>query len=273
MPKSASTKVFRSCNVTVNNPTADDRKHIRRLPVKYSVIGEEVGDSGTPHLQCYFELEKQMRFKALKKYFPRGAIFPRDGTAKQCSDYCKKDGKFVEKGTISNPGKRTDLESVYHMAKERKSDIEIGEAHPGTYLKYYKAIDRVKFNYDSQDTAYQPVTVSVIWGPAGSGKTRQAHTVDPKLFCLDHTGTIWFDGYKGQDTLLLDDFYGGIKYEYLLRLLDGYRFALPIKGGHTWKKWTRVIITSNSPPEMWYAQGLSAALERRISSVEELVGA
>jgi len=53
--------------------------------------------------------------------------------------------------------------------------------------------------------------------------------------------------------LILDDYRGnGLKFEDLLQVLDGRRLMLPIKGGHTYALWTRVIITSNTIPENWY---------------------
>ena len=37
-----------------------------------------------------------------------------------------------------------------------------------------------------------------------------------------------------------------------MRLLDGYKLQLPIKGGFTYARWRRVIITSNDHPDDWY---------------------
>jgi hypothetical protein len=263
--------MYRNVCFTLNNPVDADREHLKGNAVfKYIIYGEEVGESGTPHLQGYCELAKRTRWEALKKLFPTAHLERREGTASEAATYCKKDGKFIEEGTMSNPGKRNDLVAIYAMARDGKADTDIGEAHPAAYLRYYKAIDRVKFNHDSEDNSFSPIEVLVLWGEAGTGKTRRAHEIDPNLFSLDHSGQIWFDGYHGQETLLLDDFYGSIKYESLLRLLDGYKYALPIKGGHTWKKWKRVIITSNTPPEHWYDRGLTDALKRRIHGIQKV---
>ena len=38
---------------------------------------------------------------------------------------------------------------------------------------------------------------------------------------LQHISELWFDEYKGKGTIVIDDFYGNIEYDYLLRLLDG----------------------------------------------------
>lgn len=250
---------------TLNNFSTSETKYFETLECRYLVIGMEVGACKTPHLQGYIEFKQQLRFNAIKNLLPRCHIEPRKGTAKQAADYCKKDGKFVERGEISNPGKRTDLETVYNMAKNGKDDIEIGEAQPSTYMKFYKAVDRVRFNYACRDKTFSPVKVYVDVGIAGSGKTRRAYEYDPDLYTLMESPTgIWFDGYRGEKTLLIDDFYGWIRYGHLLKLLDGYKFQLPVKGGFTWKNWDTVIITSNEHPRNWYEKGFTEALARRV---------
>lgn len=259
-----SARRLRNFCFTINNPVDSTAAALAALPTTYLVYGREC--VSTPHLQGYAELDKQYAFNTVKAMIPTAHIEKRRGTAQQAADYCKKDGDFQETGTISNPGKRTDIAAVYELVKERKTDVEIGESNPTVYMKYYRAVDRVRLNYARQDNKFQPVKVTVLVGPAGTGKTKLAYAEDPDLY--DMTDHNWFDGYAGQKTVLIDDFYGTIKYGYLLRLLDGYRFQLPIKGGFTWKQWEHVIITSNAHPRDWYTKGLTPALERRISEIK-----
>lgn len=254
---------------TINNWEDPDLEACLNLPHSYLVIGKESGESGTPHLQGYCELIKKVSFGKLKKLLPKAHIERRMGSSQQASDYCKKDDKdAIELGTLSKPGKRNDLENVYDAIKNGASNTELADSYPSTYMRFYKACDRVRFDQARLDNKFSPVTVSVYIGDAGSGKTRKAYDEAPDLYRLvPSDSTVWFDGYQGQETLLLDDFYGWIKYGYLLQLLDGYKFQLPIKGGFTWKQWKRVIITSNKPPETWYSVGLTDALKRRITEV------
>ena len=55
-----------------------------------------------------------------------------------------------------------------------------------------------------------------------------------------------------QTTISIDDFYGNMRYDYLLRLLDGTRQRLPVKGGFVYNNWQNVIITSNQHPAIFY---------------------
>lgn len=270
MPSSG-TRRFRNFCFTLNNYTSEDENQVRKLPYRYLVYGYEVGDSGTPHLQGYVELKAATRFGKIHTTIPRAHIESRRGTALQASEYCKKDGKFYEDGKISSPGQRTDILSMYAAVKEGKTDLEIQESHTSQYVKYYRAVDRMRYNLAKADQTFSPVEVIVRWGQAGTGKTRYAYDTYPDLYRIDHTNSqLWFDGYQGQETVLLDDFYGGIKYSYLLQLLDGYKFQLPVKGGFTWKQWRRVIITSNKPPSDWYSHGMTPALQRRLTLVNQV---
>lgn len=255
---------------TVNNYTDVEKSNVNEFAARcrYLVYGEEVGESGTPHLQGYAELTRLTRFNKIKELLPRAHIEKRRGTAKQAAQYCKKEGKFREFGEISRQGARSDVLELYEMVKEGKSDYELQEYNAQAYCRYYKGVDRFRFNTCRQDNKYSPVEVLVWWGPAGVGKTRRAYELAPDLYRV--VDPQWWDGYQGQDTILLDDFYGGIKYSYFLQITDGYKFQLPIKGGYTWKQWSRVIITSNDPPENWYSVGLTSAISRRLTETKEL---
>lgn len=59
----------------------------------------------------------------------------------------------------------------------------------------------------------------------------------------------------------------------MLMYLDGYPTRLPIKGGHTYAKWTDVTIISNENPQTWYRgcdQLKRNAFARRIGCVTYL---
>ena len=260
---------------TWNNYTSDDVKVVEdyiKEHCKYGVFGREVGESGTSHLQGYMELKKRTRFNTLRKALNNSHIEKRRGTAKQASDYSKKDGDFFEHGEISQQGKRNDLVAYQEAIKERKGFTELAEEFPNTHPRYYKYARELRFHYDQKEPVYAPIEVIVLWGDAGTGKTRTAYEEEPGLWTLPpatKSQSVWFDGYCGQDTILIDDFYGGcgVSYPMLLRLLHGYKFQLPVKGGFVWKRWKKVYITSNEPPESWYPNGLTPALKRRLTHI------
>lgn len=118
--------------------------------------------------------------------------------------------------------------------------------------------------------------VTVIWGAAGVGKTRRVYEEhgfeDVYSLSCPSGNALWWDGYVGQSVLLIDDFYGWITYGLLLRVLDIYPLQLQIKGSSTYAMWDKVYITSNKAPELWYAKGMTQALQRRLHEVIHMEG-
>lgn len=261
---------YRNFCFTVNNFTDADKAQLAALEYNYLCYGHEVcPDTGTPHLQGYCELQKQMRHNTLKLAIPRAHFENRKGTPKQAADYAKKDGVDIfEDGIMSRPGARTDIKSYVTAVREGKNNHDLIDDHLDCVAKYRHLADFVRLSQLEQDRSFEPLNVIVLWGAAGTGKTKTAHTADPLLFQAPIDGK-WWDGYTGQKTILFDDFYGKVPYDYLLKLLDGYKFHIPIKGGFTWKCWKTVYITSNHHPEAWYPSGLTPALARRISGITE----
>lgn len=92
----------RRWSITVNNYTIEEYETMRQYfeQNKVWVIGKEIGEEGTPHLQCY--LEKKTRFSSLQKIGPRWHIEFCKGNKKQNIDYCTKDGDYIGNGIPKN---------------------------------------------------------------------------------------------------------------------------------------------------------------------------
>lgn len=231
--------------------------------------------TGRLHWQGYAECKGQKSFKQLKEIFGQDAhLEPRQGTAQEASDYCRKDdtavaGTRFEFGELSQHGKRNDLKKCYEMIVEGKKDEDILAAFPGTFIRYSKGLTAARtVSLRSSVPAFRRLSVIVLYGQTGTGKTRSCYERDPELYSLPlpANNALWFDGYCGEKTLLLDDFTGWIKHSFLLRVLDGYKLQLPVKGGFICAAWTQVFITSNRHPSQWFPQlGLRPELIRRIS--------
>lgn len=86
----------RSWTLTVNNWTENHMSQLSRLSTKskHWIIGKEIGDSGTPHLQAYFQFKNQTRFSTLKKAVPTGHWEKAKGSVQDNYVYCSKDGDF-----------------------------------------------------------------------------------------------------------------------------------------------------------------------------------
>jgi len=77
----------------------------------------------------------------------------------------------------------------------------------------------------------------------------------------------WWDGYKQHKAVIIDDFYGWLKYDELLKITDRYPYQVPIKGGFENFTSEHIYITSNIDVDRWYKfkEYDSAALKRRMT--------
>lgn len=248
--------------------------------VRYAIWQLEVAPTtGRHHLQGYVECNCSIRLGSLKTLLGAVSVHlePRRGSREQAIEYCRKDESRLrgpwERGDPNiNPGRRSDLDSVADMLKDGSSVSDVAETYPSQYIRYRRGIESLHALFAERDTPkWRNVSVSVYYGPPGSGKTRRAlEEAKDSVFILDQGERVWFDGYRGQSTLVIDDFYGWIKYGQLLRVLDGHPYRCEIKGGFTIAQWVRVVITSNKHPREWYSQGMSGALERRLTEIIEI---
>lgn len=89
---------------TVNNWTDDDVAMVMSIESRYKVVGYEVGDSGTPHLQGYLYFDSAKTEKSVRKMIPRAHIELQRGTNAQAIKYCKEDGDYWEEGEEPRQG-------------------------------------------------------------------------------------------------------------------------------------------------------------------------
>jgi len=103
----------------------------------------------------------------------------------------------------------------------------------------------------------EPPQVYLLYGPPGCGKTRLVNDKYPIGGpCFKKApDTKWFDGYDGQEVLLLDDFAGAaskMSLNYVLQLLDRYEMTVEVKGDSVPLLAKKIFITTNIHPSLWF---------------------
>lgn len=263
---------------TLNNYVDDDLSRIRGLITEstYGIVGKEIGDSGTPHLQGYIVFPKKTTFEVAKQLLgSRCHLEPSRGTPEEASEYCRKDGDYFEHGILPRPGQRNDLESVVERCRKGSGIREVAETFGATYIRYHRGIERFIDILAAEPTRTEKTEVRVYVGKPSVGKSLRARTEGlafGAIYYKPHGQ--WWDGYSGQPVVIMDDFYGGYPYHELLNLLDRYPLRVPYKGGFANFTSKLLFLTSNRYVSQWYNKDKFddlSALFRRLDLYEEIL--
>lgn len=176
---------------------------------------------------------------------------------KRAIEYVKKDGHYEEEGTLPEKITRMNDKKEKLIFAATHSTIDCVNTGLFSMTEIIK-LDSFKCSLYQLNNAYKKRRVFWLWGPTGSGKTREAfETLSEK-----YNGDVWisfgdlntfFNGYRGQKGVILDDIRPGmIKFNLLLRILDGYPVTVNVKGSYcAWNAETIFITAPTSPNQMY----------------------
>ena len=265
---------------TLNNPIQPIAYN--ELTQDYHVYGEEVGDSGTPHHQGFVVFKNLKRLTQLKEINSRAHWEPARGSNKEASDYCKKDGKYHEYGTLPDePG--TKSKRVRESGNKANSDkwkeisdwakagklSEIDNKYPKPFVNCYRNLQAIRKDHTPKVDNLADVCGIWIYGESGVGKTRLITKLYPDAYLKRMNK--WYDGYNGEDVIVLDDLdpsHSFMGYE-LKKLADRYCFLAEIKNASMYIRPKRVVVTSQYPIEAIWREDkeTTKALKRRFKII------
>lgn len=218
------------------------------------------------HWQILVAFNSKVRLAAVKKSFGQ-RCHAELAKSQAARDYVWKDDTRVE-GTQFELGEfklrrnvATDWESVRRKAREG----ELDGIDANIYVQHYHALKRIAADH------MQPVAVQrrirVYWGITGAGKSRRAwDEAGLGAYPKDPRSKFW-DGYRGHERVVMDEFRGGIDISHMLRWCDRYPVIVEVKGSSVPLIATDIWITSNLHPNDWYPEldpETKAALLRRL---------
>lgn len=221
---------------------------------QYICYGLEKGKEGTKHIQAYIQLNNQMTFSALQKYFnlkkkgklDKFHIEPAKGSLKQNQKYTSKDGDWYEFGEPKNQGARTDIDQIREKLREnpkrarkmlREDDLNFQQ------VRYVETIQ--KYLFENRDPKYPPVVIW-IWGESGSGKTHKVFETFDHDEVYVMSDPKWLgENYIQQQCYFIDDFRAeDIPFNVFLKMTDKYPYTLSMKGSSIPLKSKYIIITT-----------------------------
>lgn len=237
---------FRRWVFTLNNYTEEDERRLSTFDCSYLVYGREIGSSGTPHLQGFVVFTRTKRLSAVVALLNRRAHWePTRGTNEEASNYCRKDGNFIEFGSIPVRGRSNLLTQCAEDVLLGVPPLSIAKSHPAVYVRHYRGLKELA-NAVQEPYNHDDVRGLWIFGKPGTGKSRYVRdTYGDDMYLKSQNK--WFDNYHDQTTILLDDFdRQGECLGHLIKIWsDRYACTGETKGGTVSLRHHRFVVTSN----------------------------
>ncbi len=298
MPRETSSRKFL---LTINNPVEHGYTHenikniICQFPgCVYWCMADEIGENGTPHTHVFMAFKNTVMFSTIQRRFYGAHIDQSKGTVKENRDYVSKSGKWEDdkkhetciEGTFEEWGELPDersarqkqSEQVYQMIKDSASNAEIIEMFPSE-MNHIQHLENTRqmILEEKYKNVWRDLEVQYIWGKTGVGKTRfimEKYGYENVFRVTNYKNP--FDGYKGQDVIMFEEFRSSLMIEDMLKFLDGYPVMLPCRFSDKVACFTKVYVVSNIPFEKQYPNvqiyepETFDAFKRRFASIYEI---
>lgn len=249
---------------------------ITELGITYIVYGFEIAPStGTKHLQGYAQTEKRVYLSKINKLLPKVHITICNGSSQDNINYCKKLDDYAEQGVPRTEARRIkkckdDWNALVNLAECGNLD-SIRQDYPQEFLCYYRTFKQIA--QDNLKPQEQERRAYWIWGKPGTGKSRAVHQLFPHAYWKN--ANKWWDGYKGERVVVLDDLGTSHLYEHLKRWADRYPVIGEVKGSSIGLSYEIFIVTSNFrisdvQSELVPVETIRA-IERRFEEVEAVL--
>lgn len=227
---------------------------------------EQGEEAGFLHWQVMVIFSKKVRLSKVREVFgPHHAELTRSSHAEE---YVWKEETRVPNTQFElgeKPFKRNskeDWDKIKLLAQEGKLD----QIDAQVYVCHYSSLKRIAS--DCMVPCAMEREVYVYWGPTGVGKSRKVWELAGLDAYPKDPNTKFWDGYRDQEKVVIDEFRGIINISHILRWLDRYPVIVEIKGSSVPLKAKKIYITSNLDPRNWYPDlddATKAALLRRLN--------
>jgi len=248
------------CFVSYNKEPPTIVDEIQYLGYEYEICPK----TKRPHWQGFLYLKQKKKFGGVQKvlakthtgetkYKPINMRYCK-GNFEQNVKYCSKEGGYVEFGEKPKPGARTDLNILRDEIVAGKRVDEIAIELPWHYHMYGRTLSKIE-DLTLRKKFRTEMTQGIwIYGPTGVGKSHEAfkdYNPDTHYLLPDDNG--WWDAYKQQDIVIINDFRGKIPYNELLQLVDKWPYSVKRRNKEPMPFISKkVIITSSLHPDQIY---------------------
>lgn len=249
--------------------TLHPEQPVLTVPVVYLKGQQEIGEDGYRHWQFIIITNPKTSLRIVSRCYHGAHCEPSRSDAAEAyvwKENSRVHGSQFELGTKPfHRNQAVDWDLIWESAKSG----DLGSIPSNVRVQNYRTIRQIATDF-AKPTAIQR-TCWVFIGPTGTGKSRRAwDEAGLGAYPKDPRSKFWC-GYTGQESVIIDEFRGGIDISHLLRWLDRYPVIVEIKGGGVCLSASTLWITTNMPIACWYP-GLDTptfdALLRRVNIIE-----
>jgi len=229
----------------------------------------ELGAGGFLHWQLVVHFTSKQSLRAVKLVFGQ-SVHAELTRGEEAEAYVWKEDTAVQ-GTRFELGQkpfRRDSEQDWDRVWDLATADRLLEIPASIRVPHYRTLRTITQDY------LQPLavvkSVYVFWGRTGTGKSRRAWEEAGVLAYPKSPDSKFWDGYRGQEHVVIDEFRGVMGISHLLRWLDRYPVNVEVKGTSVTLRAHQIWITSNLSPAEWYPladEETMSALNRRFTSI------
>jgi hypothetical protein len=275
---------------TINNPTAHDEEAVLRTTgsevCTKAVVGREVGEDGTPHLQGFAVFRVPVTRRTMEEAVGgRAYLEVMRGRVRQNVVYCSKEGNVMvqkgltgeEKGTDAKRTREDKFRQILDDARHCTPD-EFADRQPEQWLLRRGAVERLMLEEAGKRIEVWdgdlPSKNIWLWGAPGVGKSQWASIQTP--ICCQYKKNLnkWWDGFSPliHRQITIEDWHPGAEClsQHLKLWGDRYPFIAEVKGSSIQMepgKWL-LIVTSNYSIDQCFREEDRPAIHRRFCEIE-----
>jgi hypothetical protein len=264
---------------TLNNYTTEEVSNLHSLGeerldagIRHLMWKPEVGKKkGTPHLQGHIIFNNQHYFGPVRKMLGgRVWIKPMRGSPKQSSNYIEKDdtsaGAVCQYGILPAQGRVSVLDEIYDMIKsgDLRTEHSVVEKYGALIMaRFNQCIMRWLNGTNSKGARSSAPQVYCLWGDSDVGKSTLCRqwasewtggNMDDVFFFSLNSDKAWWDGYRGQTVVILNEMSGSaMSLTHFNQLCDADPYKVNVKGYQVEFNSPYILFTANASPRNWWS--------------------
>lgn len=256
---------YPKCPISKEDALTILRTNFKQEIVEY-VVSEEKHEDGEPHLHAFIKFDKKVKFSKKFDLLEYHGHYESAKSWRAVQKYCMKDGNYISNLNLEAAEKKQSKKLLPEDFERDPIDLmNEGKLAPlslNNFLKNrstYLGLKR-SHDYTGEKKCYW------IWGKSGIGKSYSIRHIYKDIYCKPQNK--WWDGYAGEENVLLDDLDTNVIGHYLKIWADQYPFNAEIKGATIRPTYKRFFVTSNYQiKDLYIDLNMVEAIERRFKVV------